>query len=178
MKLLNLITEAAYRAPTGSNMQEVGFTLVTDPNNIKQVIKLAMEIFSGLVDLIKDQSDKPEIAQTIGYLTHLLEEYKKGNDPILRNATALLLIHTPKEARFGYADANLAYQNGSLMAESLGVNQFFTGFLCTAIKEDHSGKINEFLGINGVVHAGMALALPSFQFVNYIDREDIKLKKL
>lgn len=175
--MLNQIMEAAHVAPTGSNVQQVSFTLVTDPEKVRKVVELSMNVFSGILDVLKSQPESPGISQMIGYITHLTEAYSQGNDPILRGAETLLLFHTPKELSFGYADANLAYQNGSLMAEALGVSQFFTGFLCTAIKEDKTDSIKNYLGIDGVVHAGMALGMPEFKFVNYVDRDEMKVTK-
>lgn len=175
--MLNQIMEAAHAAPTGSNVQQVSFTLVTDPEKVRKVVELSMNVFSGILNVLKSQPESPGISQMIGYITHLTEAYSQGNDPILRGAETLLLFHTPKELSFGYADANLAYQNGSLMAEALGVSQFFTGFLCTAIKEDKTGSIKNYLGIDGVVHAGMALGMPEFKFVNYVDRDEMKVTK-
>lgn len=48
-EMLEQVIEAAYRAPTASNQQEVEFTLVTDPEKLKQVIGIAMEIFHSMV---------------------------------------------------------------------------------------------------------------------------------
>lgn len=175
--MLNQIMVAAHVAPTGSNVQQVSFTLVTDPEKVRKVVELSMNVFSGILNVLKSQPESPGISQMIGYITHLTESYSQGNDPILRGAETLLLFHTPKELSFGYADANLAYQNGSLMAEALGVSQFFTGFLCTAIKEDKTDSIKNYLGIDGVVHAGMALGMPEFKFVNYVDRDEMKVTK-
>lgn len=175
--MLNQIMEAAHVAPTGSNVQQVSFTLVTDPEKVRKVVELSMNVFSGILDVLKSQPESLGISQMIGYITHLTETYSQGKDPILRGAETLLLFHTPKALSFGYADANLAYQNGSLMAEALGVSQFFTGFLCTAIKEDKTDSIKNYLGIDGVVHAGMALGMPEFKFVNYVDRDEMKVTK-
>lgn len=177
-EMLDRILEAAHTAPTGSNVQQVSFTLITNREKIRKVIALSMTIFSGILKALKSQPESPRISRMIGYVTHLTETYNQGNDPILRGAETLLLFHTPKELSFGYADANLAYQNGSLMAESLGVTQFFTGFLCTAIKEDKTDSIPHFLGIDGIVHAGMALGMPEFKFVNYVNRDEMKVTKL
>lgn len=176
--MLDQILEAAHTAPTGSNLQLVSFTLITDPNHIRKVVDLSMNVFSGILNALKSQPESPDISKMIGYITHLTDTYAQGNDPILRGAETLILFHTPKELSFGYADANLAYQNGSLMAEALGVTQFFTGFLCTAIKEDKTDSIKNYLGIDGIVHAGMALGIPEFRFVNYVDRDQIKVDKL
>lgn len=184
MELLDDILEAAHRAPTASNMQQVEFTLITDPEKIRQVIDLTIEIFTDLSVKLENKLLKPILKKVIpdaykylGYIHRLQDEHRKGNDPILRKATSLILIHTPKSSRFGCQDSNLAYQNASLMAESLGVNQFYTGFLCTALQQDKKNRIPELLGITGTVHAGMAMGMPSFKFENYIDKEDIKVTK-
>ena len=100
-------------------------------------------------------------------------DYKAGKDIILRGATALIFIYTPKNQHFGSADANLAYQNGSLMAETLGIGQFYTGFVLSALERDRSGKLAKTLGIKGRIHAGMALGVPQMKFSKYVDRKEV-----
>ncbi len=185
MDMLEQILEAAHRAPTASNMQQVEFTLITNPLKLQEITAVTMGIFHSMFKKIENILLKPiiKIAMPEAYkvlprFKLLEEEHNRGEDPILRKATALLLIHTPEKSRFGCQDSNLAYQNGSLMAESLNVSQFYTGFLCMAIKLDKKQRINKLLGIDGTIHAGMALALPSFKFVNYIDKKEIKVNKI
>lgn len=43
--LLSQIVEAAYRAPTASNAQEVGFTLVTDPAKLRLITEFTLGVF-------------------------------------------------------------------------------------------------------------------------------------
>lgn len=90
---------------------------------------------------------------------------------------AVLFICTPKGSRMGAADANLAYQNGSLMAESLGVAQFYTGFVLNAANMKKQ-KLEKMLGIDGQINAGMALGMPLFRFKNYIDRKEIEVTEI
>lgn len=182
---LELIVEAAHRAPTGTNAQNVSFTLVTDPEKLHKVIELTIEIFLELGKKLSNPFLKPVLKRIVPdaykylpYLKSLQREFEEGHDPILRNATALLLIDTPRKSNLGYADGNLAYQNASLMAESLGISQFYTGFLCIALQQDKKNRIPEYLGIKGKVQAGMGMGIPSFKFQNYIDRKDIQLRKL
>lgn len=177
---LEQIVEAAHRAPTASNMQQVAFTLVTDPEKLRQVTNITLDIFGGVLRKLENPLLKPilrrMLPQVYRYLPtfrRLIEEQAKGNDLVLRGATALLFIHTPESSRFGRADANLAYENGSLMAESLGVSQFYTGFVCSAIEQDRNGRMKKLLGIQGTIHAGMALGMPAFLFPNYIDKKPV-----
>ncbi len=183
---LEAIVEAAYRAPTASNQQELEFTLVTDPAVLKALIRLTADVFDEKLKNFKRPVIRqivgkisPSTAAMAGRINALVERVKSGHDPILRGATAALFIHSAKDASYyGKIDGNLAYQNGSLMAESLGVSQFYTGFICRAMDEDKKGRFNKLLRIEGKIHAGMGLGMPSFRFPNYIDKEPIKFKKL
>lgn len=181
---IDMILEAAHRAPTASNSQKVGFTLVTDPAKLRLISQCTIESFSTVANKLENPLLKPILKMVmpdaytqIPRLRRLAAEFERGNDLILRGATAVLLIHTPLDSRFGTEDANLAYQNGSLMAESLGVSQFYTGFVCTGIRYDKSAKLAKAFGIEGRITAGMALGLPSFRFSNYIDREPMDLRR-
>ena len=182
---LNAILEAAHRAPTASNLQQVGFTLVTDPEKLRMVSDYTAGIFLGLVKKLGNPFVKPvlrlaapNIYQQIRRLKGLIKEQGNGKDRILRGATAVIFIHTPKGLDFGPQDSNLAYQNGSLIAESLGVSQFYTGFVCGAIRRDRKNELARRLGIDGTIHAGMALGMPQFRYPNYIDKKDISVNRL
>ena len=182
---LDRILEAAHRAPTASNLQRVAFTLVTDPEKLHAISAFTVGVFASILRKLENPLLKPVLnriaPQLYGYVPHfkrLISEFDKGNDLILRGATAVILIHTPSESRFGCQDANLAYQNGSLMAESLGVAQFYTGFVCSAVEQDRNRRLAKMLGISGKIHAGMALGMPAFRYPNYIDRKNINVTKL
>lgn len=180
-KYLEQIIEAAYRSPTASNEQELSFTVITNPAKLRVISQYTMDVFASLVKTLSPI--KPLVRPFVKNADSLIEqfgmmqqEFDKGNDLILRNARAVIFIHTHDKARFGCQDANMAYQNASLMAESLGIAHFYTGFVCTGIKMDKKKKMNKALGIEGTIHAGMALGMPSFQFDNYIDRKPISLQ--
>ena len=184
-ELLQQILEAAHRAPTASNAQQIGFTVVTDPVRLREITGFTLGVFKNalkkmqnplLTPLVKWLM--PDAFRYIPVFERLLREDTKGNDLILRKAKAVVFIHAPRTSRFGYQDANLAYQNASLMAECLGVSQFYTGFVCSAIEQDKKGTLEKKLGIDGNIYAGMALGMPAFRYKNYIDRKDLKVNRL
>ena len=41
-----------------------------------------------------------------------------------------------------------------------------------AIHQENKGTLANMLGINGTIHAAMALGMPEFRFSNYIDKKD------
>ena len=167
---IDRILEAAHRAPTASNRQEVSFTLDTFAGIAR---KLENPFVKPLLKRLR-----PELYAYLPGFWRLIAEYGKGNDLILREAKTLILIHTPYANRFGAADANLAYQNGSLMAESLGVSQIYTGFVLSALAQDKKCKFLKSIGIQGKVHAGMALGMPLFLYPNYIDKKPIAINRI
>lgn len=177
-ELLQQIVEAAHRAPTASNAQQIAFTVVTDPAQLRTITEFTLGVFRTalkkmqnpvLTPLVKWLM--PDAFRYVPVFERLLQEDTRGNDLILRKAKAVIFIHAPRTSRFGCQDANLAYQNGSLMAECLGVSQFYTGFVCSAIDQDKKGTLEKALGIDGKIYAGMALGMPAFRFMNYIDRK-------
>ncbi len=179
------ILEAAHRAPTASNAQKVGFTLITDPDKLKLVIEFTLNTFASSLKYLDNSLIRPILKRFAPELYNYIPAFKKMQsdyhenvkDGILRGATSLIFIHAPKELFFGRDDCNLAYQNASLMAESLGVSQFYTGFVLRAIARN-KGKLEKLLGIDGVIHAGLALGMPLFECLKYIDRKDISVKYL
>lgn len=183
---IDLILEAAHRAPTASNLQQVQFTVITDPKAIENVIRFTVETLmkavktleNPLIKLILKRRNPFLYERYVPTFRKLDEEYRKGNDLILRGAKALILIHTPRGSRFGAADANLAYQNGSLMAESLNISQIYTGFFCAALKQDKKRTFLKSIGIEGEVQAAMALGMPQFLYPNYIDKKPIEVNRI
>jgi len=179
---LRQIVEAAHLAPTASNGQEVSFTLVTKPELLKQIGDITIGTFETTVKKITNPFINlfinlivPGAKEAVPTLSAVIAKHKSGVDAILRGAKAVLLIHTPASSNFGRQDANLAYQNASLMAESLGVSQFYTGYVCIAIDMDKKKKLAKLLNIEGNIHAGMALSMPAFKFPKYTDRKELNL---
>lgn len=182
---LRQIVEAAHLAPTASNEQKVSFTLVTNPELLKQIADITINTFEATVKKITSPFIKPFInlivpgaKEAVPALSAVIKKHRSGTDAILRGAKAVLLIHTPSSSNFGRQDANLAYQNASLMAESLGVSQFYTGYVCIAIDLDKKRKLAKLLNIEGTIHAGMALSMPAFKFPKYTDRKELNLTVL
>jgi nitroreductase/ferredoxin len=175
------ILEAAHRAPTARNLQNVEFTVVTSPEKLKTIIEFTLSSYLSQIKLVDNfllrpifKRCFPNIYKFVPMFKKMQEIYEeKGKDiGILRGATAVLLIHAPKTSDYGSEDCQLAYQNASLMAESLGVSQFYTGFVLRVVKKRRQ-KLEKVLGINGKIFAGMALGMPQFEYPNYVDRKDI-----
>lgn len=179
------IVEAAYRAPTSSNSQMVEFTVVTSADKLQKIEELTVGIFQGLLNKLNNfivrpiiKMIQPDLLHYIPVVQRMKADLEAGHSPILRGGRALIFIHTPKADMFGCENANLAYQNASIMAESLGVSQIYMGYICIAIKQDRKKRIQKELGIDQQIHAVMSLGIPSSTFSRYIDKKPIRVTYL
>ena len=179
---LRMIMEAAAAAPTAQNSRDVHFVLVRKPETLRAVTEYTLDSFMKVVRLLDNPFMRMVLGRKLAGVYKLVPKFKEmyrrfhagEGDMILRDAKAVLFIYSSEKSRFGAADCNLAYQNASLMAESLGVAQFYTGFVMAALERDKKGRLNSILGLKDVkIHAGMALAVPLFRFEKYVDREDL-----
>ena len=179
---LRMIMEAAAAAPTAQNSRDVHFVLVRKPETLRAVTEYTLDSFMKVVRLLDNPFMRMLLGRKLAGVYKLVPKFKEmyrrfhagEGDMILRDAKAVLFIYSSEKSRFGAADCNLAYQNASLMAESLGVAQFSTGFVMAALERDKKGRLNSILGLRNVkIHAGMALAVPLFRFEKYVDREDL-----
>lgn len=182
---LEQIIEAAHLAPTATNSQQVAFTVVTDPAQLREVADYTIGIFRSLARLLLNPVVKlllkPFLPEAYHYAPQFLAleaAHRAGKDPILRGARALIFLHTPRGYRFGSEDANLAYENGSLMAQALGASQIYMGFVLTALRQDRKKGLNRLLGIDGEIHAIMALGMPAFRYPRYADRKEAQVRYL
>ena len=151
--------------------------MITDPDTLRQIGDFTIGVFDAaakkLMNPIVKFLFRPFLKQAYQYLPtlqRLKQRHEDGYDPILRKATALILFHTPASCHFGCEDANLAYQNASLMAQSLGISQIYMGYVIRAIEQDRHGEFSRMTGVNEKIHAIMALGVPSFQYPRYTER--------
>lgn len=163
--------------PHGLELPQVSFTLVTEPEQLRRIADFTVGVFASTArkllhpvvrTLLKPL--RPDLYRYAARFAEIEREHEAGNDPILRRATALLIIHTPASNRFGCEDANLAYQNASLMAESLGVSQIYMGFVLTAARMGRKNAFARIAGITGRPQAIMALGIPAFRYSKYTER--------
>lgn len=176
------IAEAAHNAPTARNTQDVEFTIITSAEKLRQLCEFVTTTYQSALDKLNNPFIKPllskvrpELYNNVPVLQHVVDTYRKGDDCILRNAPTVILFHTKANGLFSSADANLAYQNASIMAESMEMAHFYLGYLCSAIKLKKGG-LEQQLGIDGTVQAAMAIGYPRLTFTHYIDRGKPEVK--
>jgi nitroreductase/NAD-dependent dihydropyrimidine dehydrogenase PreA subunit len=170
------IVEAARYAPTAENKRQVSITVIQDADKLRQIIEFTFSTFESIAKKLQNPLVKllvkprhPEYYDLIPTLHDMEARYGRGEDPILRHASAVIAFTTPKDA-FGEKDSNLAYQNASLMAQALGISQLYLGFVCVAAQRGDTAHFKRILGVEGEIHALMGLGIPAFRYTNYTER--------
>ena len=176
---LQMIQEAASYAPTAENSRRVRLHLVTDSDALNAVEAAVMNYFMRLARIMLCPPVKfvlrpflKELYRQTPALLAMNEVFRQGRRPATCQASALLVITAPRDYAFGYQDCNLAYQNASLMAESLGVTQIYMGFVQTAFQMMGVHRTARLLGLppHQKVFAIMALGIPAFRYSRYTER--------
>jgi nitroreductase/NAD-dependent dihydropyrimidine dehydrogenase PreA subunit len=112
---LERLLEAARRAPTASNAQQLSWTMIRDPQRLDRVRELSIEWMSG----------NPA-------RSHYVEAARQGRDVILRNATALAVVHGPADYLWTAIDGTIALTYMELLAATMGLGTCWAGLVTAA----------------------------------------------
>jgi nitroreductase/ferredoxin-like protein FixX len=185
---IDKIIDGARFAPSGHNAQSTEFLVVLDRAVLSQVSAVTIEylkfeigrlnnwFFKTLVSLVDRELLELGLKEIPGF-ERIVRAFEAGEDPILHHAPALLVFHGRRNVGFGDIDANLALQNASLLAHSLGVGHFYTGWVLAACRapmsRTWSRRIPKLIGIppENEMHGALALGYPVPMFKNWMERK-------
>lgn len=186
--LIEQMIEGARFAPSAHNVQSTEFIVVQDKAVLSQVVKLAIAQFRLWRNLLSNPMIRPFtriIMGTAGQtmldglvetFTDLISQYQQGKDPILREASTLLIFHADRYAGFSSVNANLALQNASLVGETLKLGTFYTGYVVAA--SNFNPQMAKLLKLppNHKIYAGLAIGYPRFHYTNWIERKPAQIE--
>lgn len=188
--IIEQMIEGARFAPSAHNVQSTEFIVVQDKAVLSQLVKLTLDQFALWRNLIRNPLIRPFTRVMMGAsgqkmlnglvqtFTDLISQYKQGNDPILREASTLLLFHADRYAGFSGVNANLALQNASLVAETLKLGTFYTGYIVSA--SNFNSKMAKLLKLPPThkIYAGLAIGYPRVHYTNWIERKPAQIQWL
>jgi len=182
------IIDGARFAPSGHNSQSTQYLVVQDRAVLNQVSATVIEylqfevrrfanpLFRTLA-LLGDREKTESGLHEIPRFKQMTRSFESGADPILNDAPLLLAFHARRTV--GYADVNaqLALQNASLVAHSLGIGHFYTGWVlapCRApMARAWNRRIPSLIGVppGNELYGALALGYPIPKFKNMIERK-------
>lgn len=187
------IIDGARFAPSGHNSQSTEYLVVQESTLLRQVSAMAIDyirfeirrfgnpLFRALA-LLADREKAESGLHEIPRFKQLVEAFESGADPVLNGAAALLVFHAPRTDGFGDVNAQLALQNASLVAHSLGIGHFYTGWVvspCRApMARTWNRRIPDLIGVpsGNELHGALALGHPVTRFGNLIERKPPQIR--
>ncbi len=181
------LIDGAHYAPSGHNSQSTEFLVIQDRAVLSQVSAMVIEylkfeirrftnpFFRSLALLADRQKAESGLHEIPGF-KRMIRSFESGADPILRDAPALLVFHAKRTIGFADVNAQLALQNASLIAHSLGIGHFYTGWVlapCRApMARAWNKRMPDLLGIppENEMFGALALGYPIPRFKNTIER--------
>jgi nitroreductase len=95
--LLNKLLEIGTYAPSAKNAQPWHWLVIQNPTEVKRLAGLVVDWIRVVI------KEKPEIARQKAY-HRVVAAWKKGKDPICREAPHLIVVHADKNWAFGAED--------------------------------------------------------------------------
>ncbi len=182
------IIDGARFAPSGHNSQSTEYLVVQDSAVLNQVSAMVIEylkfeikrfdnpLFRTLALLADRESAESGLHEIPGFKS-MIQMFETGGDPILNGAPVLLAFHARRTDGFADVNAQLALQNASLVAHSLGIGHFYTGWVLSPgrapMARAWNRRIPDLIGIppGNELYGALALGYPIPRFKNMIERK-------
>ena len=188
-EIIEKVIDGARFAPSAKNSQSTRFTVVQDKALLHAIASSTAEWLGKVARRLKNplwrklytlrgETDVEQVLQWIDQLGLIAEKMRKDVDLVLFEAPVLLLFHADKTIRLADVNATLALHNATMIASSLGLGSFYTGYVVTACSHDRT--IPHLIELPGKqrVYGGLALGYPAIQFSRWIDRRPAQVRWL
>jgi nitroreductase len=163
------LIEIARYAPTGSNRQLVEWRVITDKDKMHALSGKAVQ---WLRDVVAGKTQR----EPLPYMPGIIAAWDVGYDAILRNAPALVVAYSPKEASNGVVDLTLALSYLDLAAPTMGLGTCWAGLLQGALLSSPDLKQTLGLPADYPYHYPMMLGYPKFKYHRLPERKTPGIK--
>ena len=123
--LLEGLIDTARYAPTGSNKQQVQWTVFENPSEVNRLASMVIDWSKFMIPLMPDETMVKKMERRIA-------AWDKGIDSILRGAPHLIAVHSQADLPFAEADCVIALSYLELYAYAIGLGTCWAGYLTAA----------------------------------------------
>ncbi|MBF0395235.1 MAG: nitroreductase family protein [Desulfobacterales bacterium] len=187
-EIIEDIIDIARYSPTASNLQDVGYTIVTDKHLLKKVSNWIFGLGNWVYSLLQTTPGKTfkwaleqaEATKSAAKYFDGMDYYKQqselGKDYILHNAPVLILIHSPSGMEFASDNCNISAANITNYAHSLGLGTCYIGFLTLALRYDPILKWWLDIPKDRQVYSSLVMGYPSYSHAFTVCRKKAFVK--
>ncbi|MHA1111459.1 MAG: nitroreductase family protein [Promethearchaeota archaeon] len=163
-ELLRKIVRAMQIAPTGSNMRDQKFKVITDPELIKSLGKSVLEERMKLVQNDPAFMERQKISE---------ERY---DVPLYHDAPALIIMYCSGANSMDHYNIGIGVTYGRLAAHSLGLGTVWNGYT-SGMFEQHK-EIMKLAGVRGKSWGVLEVGYPAVKYERVPPRPEKKIKGL
>lgn len=188
-KDMNTILEAGRYTATGSNSQNIGYIVITDPEKISELRELTLPSTVKLFGLIGKFTSLPFASYVLGEgLAYRMRELyvpgmelfnqrcQQGEDRLFYNAPAIIMVHAERFDETSAFSCAAALYNCSLAAHTLGIGCCFNGFLQTAVNTNKDLKNWFGLPFSQKCYGAMTLGYQGVKYNRLVKRNPPSVK--
>ncbi len=170
-KTIEQVMEIVRYAPTGTNRQMNQWTVVSNPEIIKQLADSTVEWMKQVVQ------SNPEMAARLG-MRMIIAAHTRGFDVICHNAPQLIIAHTPASYGIGSKDAVIGTSHLELLLPSFGLGGCWAGYLMLALQQYPEAKKLIGLDDTSTVHAALMVGFPKYKYKRIPARKEANVNWL
>lgn len=186
-EVIEKVIEGARFAPSAKNTQSTQLIVIQDRSILHTIAattatwlgntakKLKNPVWRRLY-LLRGAGNAREMTRWIGQFELIAEKMREHRDLVLFDAPVLLLFYADSRVSFAEVNASLALQNSTIVASSLGLGSFFTGYVVAACSHNRAMRQLLELPKNNKIYGGLAIGYPEIQFPQWIERGPGKIR--
>ena len=165
-EVLDTVIDAGRRAPTGGNLQQTHFLVITNQNILKELVTLVQEEYGKM----------PITEHMPAYMQNIIKMSAEGKFVFNYGAPALIIVaHKPVLAN-NFADSAVAMQNMMLACNELDLGSCWVNQVRHLQDNERMlARLRELgLGEDEKVYASLALGYPDLP--NGLNRRELEIK--
>ncbi|TFF94350.1 MAG: 4Fe-4S dicluster domain-containing protein [Promethearchaeota archaeon] len=162
-ELIEKIINAMLYAATGANIRAENFTIISNPDKLKEISAALREAIES------DKMLNSQFARNFKILE------KQGRN-LMFNAPHLIIVHTSMPMKINYINIGNIITYGRLAAQSLGLGTCYHGWTQLALGVDPSLK--KLLKISGPTACGFTLGYPDVKYHRVPPRTSKRIRKI
>jgi nitroreductase/ferredoxin len=124
-KLLMALLDTARFAPTGSNKQQVHWTVFSKPDEVHKLAAMVIDFIKTMLPVTTDEA-------AVRRFRRIVSAWESGRDRIMRGAPHLIVAHSPSDLSFPAADCAIALTYLELYAYTQGLGTCWAGYFTGA----------------------------------------------
>jgi nitroreductase/NAD-dependent dihydropyrimidine dehydrogenase PreA subunit len=124
-KLLADLIDTARYAPTASNAQQVHWTVIQNPEDVRKLAGLVVDFTKMILPVLTD-------VERAKRMQRLVDAWADGKDRVVRGAPHLIVVHSPTDQPFPAADCATALAYLELYAYAKGLGTCWAGYVTAA----------------------------------------------